>query len=79
MENDDRGTRFTCRDRNGKARIIEGYGLMEAIEKLCRIEERAFGVMIAQPTELQKATAEGQRIRRAEERKRKTEPSACAE
>ena len=61
--------RITCRDKTGQARLVDGCNLMDAIERLARIEERTWGVMIAEPTELQKATAEGQRKRREAERR----------
>ena len=46
--------RCTCRDRDGNARLIDGINIMMAIERLARIEEKALGVLIAEPTETQR-------------------------
>ena len=35
--------RFTCRDQFGHARLMPGINLIDAVEQLCRIEERAHG------------------------------------
>jgi hypothetical protein len=38
--------RCTCRDLDGHARLVKGINLMDAIERLCRIEEEQHGAMI---------------------------------
>lgn len=62
--------RFTCRDADGNPRLRYGVNLMDAIDQLCRIEERSMGVMIQGRTENQEARAEETRKRRREEQKR---------
>ena len=38
--------RITCRDEDGKARLMPGMSIMTAVEALCRLEERYLGVMV---------------------------------
>ena len=51
--------RLTCRNEDGTARLAKGVNLMDAIERLCRIEERAFGVLVVGQDENQARAAEG--------------------
>lgn len=45
--------RFTCRDEEGRARLMPGANLVDVIEALCRIEERGMGVLIMPRAEQQ--------------------------
>lgn len=45
--------RLTCRDPEGRARLMPDVDLMAAIERLCQIEERGMGVLIMPRAEQQ--------------------------
>lgn len=45
--------RLTCRDPEGRARLMPDVDLMAAIERLCQIEERGNGVLIMPRAEQQ--------------------------
>lgn len=45
--------RLTCRDPEGRARLMPDVDLMAAIERLCQIEERGKGVLIMPRAEQQ--------------------------
>lgn len=61
--------RFTCRDEEGRARLMPGVNLIDVIEALCRIEERGQGVLIMPRDEKQVKVSLG--LRRACEERRK--------
>lgn len=70
MNNQNRpADRFTCRDEEGRARLMPGANLVDVIEALCRIEERGQGVLIMQRDERQIKVSLG--LRRAWEERRK--------
>lgn len=56
-------TRYTCRDEEGRARLMPDVDLTDAVEHLCRIEERSMGVLVKGCSERQQASAEGARLR----------------
>lgn len=45
--------RLTCRDPEGRARLMPDVDLMDVIERLCQIEERGMGVLIMPRAEQQ--------------------------
>lgn len=45
--------RLTCRDPEGRARLMPDVDLMAAIERLCQIEEREKGMLIMPRAEQQ--------------------------
>jgi hypothetical protein len=51
--------RLTCRDPEGRARLMPDVDLMAAIERLCQIEERGKGVLIMPRAEQQIAVSAG--------------------
>lgn len=61
--------RLTCRDPEGRARLMPDVDLMAAIERLCQIEERGMGVLIMPRDEKQIKVSLG--LRRAWEERRK--------
>ena len=61
--------RLTCRDEEGRARLMPGANLVDVIEALCRIEERGQGVLIMPRDEKQIKVSLG--LRRAWEERRK--------
>ena len=55
--------RFTCRDEDGRARLMPNVYVLDVIEHLCRIEERAMGVLVVGRDEAQQKSAEGGKAR----------------
>lgn len=51
--------RLTCRDPEGRARLMPDVDLMAVIERLCQIEERGKGVLIMPRAEQQIAVSAG--------------------
>ena len=45
--------RLTCRDPEGRARLMPEANLMDVIERLCQIEERELGVLVVLQAERQ--------------------------
>ena len=64
-------TRYTCRDQNGKPRLLYNVDIMDCIAELCRREERDMGVIVAESTERQDTGADGARKRWEDERRAK--------
>lgn len=42
----ERKPRYTCRDEDGNARLLDGENLMDAIERLAVLEEDAMGRVV---------------------------------
>lgn len=62
MNNQNRSAdRLTCRDEEGRARLMPGANLMDVIDRMCRIEERGMGVLIMPRDEKQRLVSEGLR------------------
>ena len=51
--------RLTCRDAEGRPRLMPEANLMDVIERLCQIEERGKGVLIMPRAEQQIAVSAG--------------------
>lgn len=51
--------RLTCRNPEGRARLMPDVDLMAVIERLCQIEERGKGVLIMPRAEQQIAVSAG--------------------
>lgn len=60
--------RLTCRDPEGRARLMPDVDLMAVIERLCQIEERGKGVLIMPRAEQQVRITAG--LKRKWERRR---------
>ena len=60
--------RLTCRDPEGRARLMPDVDLMAAIERLCQIEERGKGMLIMPRAERQVRITEA--LKRKWERRR---------
>lgn len=45
--------RLTCRDAEGRPRLMPEANLMDVIERLCRIEERELGALVVLQAERQ--------------------------
>jgi hypothetical protein len=56
-------TRYTCRDEEGRCRLMPDVDLMDALEHLCRIEERSMGVLVQGVSDTQRMISEANKLR----------------
>ncbi len=69
--------RLTCRDPEGRARLMPDVDLMAAIERLCQIEERGKGVLNMPRAERQVAVSAG--LKRKWKERRSGNASQCTD